>query len=57
MTALNQRQNGIIDFLIAENDWVPANRVAESLDISVSTLRRDIDVINEFCSDNQRRNY
>ena len=55
MTALNQRQSGIIDFLTTENDWVPANRVAESLAISVSTLRRDVEVINAFCSDNQRR--
>jgi transcriptional antiterminator len=53
MTALNQRQSGIIKFLAAENDWVPANRIAESLAISVSTLRRDIEAINEYSFDNE----
>jgi hypothetical protein len=51
MTTLNMRQSGIIDYLAAENDWVAANRVAESFAISVSTLRRDIEVINTSLGD------
>ncbi|ORM71714.1 BglG family transcription antiterminator [Pantoea rwandensis] len=47
MVLLNKRQNEIVAYLATENDWIAANRIAESFDISVSTLRRDIEVINE----------
>ena len=51
MTILNKRQSEIIDYLSAENDWIAANRIAESFAISVSTLRRDIEVINTSLGD------
>ncbi|WP_433638369.1 BglG family transcription antiterminator [Kluyvera georgiana] len=48
MNVLNQRQIQLINLLAGENEWLPANRAAEILKISVSTLRRDVDTINDF---------
>lgn len=48
MRALNKRQADIVSFLAAEQDWVPANQVAERIQASVSTLRREIENINLF---------
>lgn len=48
MNVLNQRQIQLLNLLANENEWLPANRAAELLNISVSTLRRDVDTINTF---------
>ena len=48
MNVLNQRQINLINILANENDWLATNRAAELLNISVSTLRRDIDTVNVF---------
>ena len=42
MVLLNKRQNEIVAYLATENDWIAATSIAESFDMSVSTLRRDI---------------
>ena len=53
MVLLNKRQNEIIDYLAAKSDWIAANRIAESFAISVSTLRRDVEVINAYLAGQQ----
>lgn len=48
MKVLNKRQLEIFNLLIEQDDWIPATKVAEKLNISVSTLRRDVESINSF---------
>lgn len=48
MSVLKQRQINLINVLTNENEWVATKYVAELLNISVSTLRRDIDTVNTF---------
>lgn len=48
MKVLNKRQLEIFNLLTSQDDWLPALKVAEQLNISVSTLRRDIESINSF---------
>lgn len=55
MNVLNQRQIQLINLLAGENEWLPTNRAAEILKISVSTLRRDVDTINDFYHNKDHR--
>ncbi|MND10012.1 Transcriptional regulator MtlR [compost metagenome] len=48
MSVLNQRQINLINLLANENEWLATNHAAEILNVSVSTLRRDIDTVNAF---------
>ncbi|EOF4706807.1 transcription antiterminator [Klebsiella oxytoca] len=55
MNVLDKRQIDLINLLALENEWLPATRAAELLNVSVSTLRRDIEVINEFYHGKENR--
>lgn len=46
MNVLNQRQIQLLNLLARESEWLPAGRAAELLNVSISTLRRDVDTIN-----------
>lgn len=55
MTLLKKRHIELINHLAMENDWVSANIAADRFNISVSTLRRDVEIINEHYQDEDNR--
>lgn len=48
MKVLNKRQLELFNLLAMQTEWMSAIQVAELLRVSVSTLRRDIEAVNEF---------
>ncbi|MGB3252533.1 BglG family transcription antiterminator [Buttiauxella gaviniae] len=51
MKVLNKRQISLVNCLAQENGWLSTAQAAKFLGISVSTLRRDVDAINDFFAD------
>ncbi len=52
---LTIRQRDLINLLASENVWRPTSQIAAQLNISASTLRRDVDTINAWFSGNENR--
>ncbi|HHL2498340.1 TPA: transcription antiterminator [Yersinia enterocolitica] len=51
MKVLSKRQISLINQLAQEDGWLSTTQAAKILHISVSTLRRDVDAINDFFAD------
>ena len=51
MKVLSKRQVSLVNHLAQEDGWLSTALAAKCLHISVSTLRRDVDAINEFFAD------
>ncbi|MFT4269965.1 MAG: transcription antiterminator [Pantoea sp.] len=54
MTVLNKRQIELVNLLALENSWLPMTQVAQQLNISISTIRRDVEVINLYYLGNNK---
>lgn len=48
MKVLSKRQISLVNRLAHENGWLTTAQAAKILNISVSTLRRDVEAINLF---------
>lgn len=51
MKVLSKRQISLINHLTQESGWLATSRAAKMLNISVSTLRRDVEAINLYFTD------
>ena len=51
MKVLSKRQISLVNQLAQEDGWLSTAQAAKILHISVSTLRRDVDAINDFFAD------
>ncbi|WP_252363224.1 helix-turn-helix domain-containing protein [Citrobacter sp. wls826] len=51
MKVLSKRQILLVNRLAQEDGWLSTAQAAKILHISVSTLRRDVDAINDFFAD------
>ncbi|TQI79086.1 transcriptional antiterminator [Serratia fonticola] len=51
MKVLSKRQISLVNRLAQENGWLATTQAAKILDISVSTLRRDVEAINLYFAD------
>lgn len=51
MKVLSKRQISLINHLTQESGWLATSRAAKILNISVSTLRRDVEAINLYFTD------
>ena len=51
MIVLNKRQINIIDFLKNSSEWITIENIAKVFDVSVRTIRNDLDCINTLLKD------
>ncbi|HBI93039.1 MAG TPA: hypothetical protein DDY58_11805, partial [Terrisporobacter glycolicus] len=51
MIVLNKRQINIIDFLQNSSEWTTIENIAKVFDVSVRTIRNDLDCIKTLLKD------